>query len=130
LVGASTSTLMEDHAEGFRNLLSQLGISVPDILYGAESVLLPAYRNQGHGHHFFDLREAHARAMGRGHVAFFSVVRPQDHPMRAAHQRSNDSFWLGRGYAPQPGILARFAWRDQGQVVETEQSLQFWLRKL
>ncbi len=130
LVGASTSTLMEDHAEGFRKPLEQIGIAVSDILYGAESVLLPAYRNQGHGHHFFDLREAHARALGRSHVAFCSVRRPDDHPMRAPHYRSNDAFWRGRGYAPLDGVLAHFSWRDLGETAETEKPLQFWMRKL
>lgn len=130
LVGASTSTLMEDHAEGFRQPLSQIDVPIGNILYGAESVLLPAYRNQGHGHHFFDLREAHARSLGRSHVAFCSVVRPADHPMRAPHYRPNDAFWRGRGYAPLPGVLAHFSWRDLGQTAETEKPLQFWMRKL
>ena len=130
LVGASTSTLMEDHAEAFQTPLAQIGIPVGEILYGAESVLLPAYRGQGLGHRFFDLREAHARAHGRTHVAFCSVLRGADHPARPKTYRTNDAFWLGRGYAPLPGVLAEFSWKDLGDADESVKPLQFWIRAL
>jgi hypothetical protein len=44
LVGASTSTLMEDHERAFSDPLRKIGLPKGSILYGAESVLLPAYR--------------------------------------------------------------------------------------
>ena len=130
LVGASTSTLMEDHAEAFSAPLAGLEVPLTDILYGAESVLLKPYRGIGLGHRFIDLREAHARAMGRDHVAFCSVKRPEDHPAKPADARKNDAFWRGRGYAPLPGIVAEFAWKDVGDSAETTKPLQFWMRKL
>lgn len=130
LVGASTSTLMEDHAEAFAAPFKATGIPLTDILYGAESVLLPAYRGRGIGHRFFDLREEHARAMGRKYVAFCSVKRPDDHPLRPASFRTNDAFWRGRGYAPLPGVVAEFAWKDVGQAEETKKPLQFWMREV
>jgi GNAT superfamily N-acetyltransferase len=130
LVGASTSTPMEDHAEAFAEPLKKIGLPVESILYGAESVLLPAWRGRGLGHRFFDLREAHARRLGRTHVAFCSVKRPEDHPMRPAHFRTNDAFWMGRGYAPLPGVLAEFSWKDVGDAEETVKPLQFWIRAL
>ena len=130
LVGASTSTRMEDHAEEFAAPFRTLDIPLTSILYGAESVLLPPYRGQGIGHRFFDLREAHARALGRSHVAFCSVLRPESHPMRPESYRTNDAFWLGRGYAPLPGVLAEFAWRDLGDSSDTMKPLQFWMRAL
>lgn len=130
LVGASTSTFMEDHAEGFAAPLRQIGLPAGSILYGAESVLLPAYRGQGLGHRFFDLREAHARAHGRSHVAFCSVVRPENHLQRPETYRTNDAFWQGRGYAPLPGVLAEFAWKDLGDAGESVKPLQFWMRTL
>lgn len=130
LIGASTSTPMEDHAPEFAAPFRDLGIPLERILYGAESVLLRPYRGIGLGHRFIDLREAHARALGRTHVAFCSVIRPEDHPARPAVYRSNDAFWRGRGYETLPGVVARFSWKDLGEAEETEKTLQFWMRAL
>ncbi len=130
LIGASTSTPMEDHAPEFAAPFHDLGISPDRMLYGAESVLLRPYRGIGLGHGFIDLREAHAHALGRTHVAFCSVIRPDTHPARPAIARTNDAFWRGRGYDSLPGVLARFSWRDLGEAEETEKALQFWMRAL
>ncbi|MBY0351988.1 GNAT family N-acetyltransferase [Tabrizicola sp.] len=129
-VGASTSTPMEDHAPEFAAPFRDLGIAPEKILYGAESVLLRPYRGIGLGHRFIDLREAHARNLGRTHVAFCSVIRPDDHPARPAAARTNDAFWRGRGYETLPGVVARFSWKDLGEAEETEKALQFWMRAL
>jgi GNAT superfamily N-acetyltransferase len=130
LVGAATGTPMEDHAEGFAAPLAATGLPLASIFYCAESVLLPEYRGRGVGHAFFDHREAHARALGRTHAAFCAVIRPPDHPARPAAYRGLEPFWRGRGYAPLPGAVARFAWRDVGDSAETEKPLQVWLRRL
>ena len=71
-----------------------------------------------------------ARDLGRTHVAFCSVIRPDDHPARPAAARTNDAFWRGRGYESLPGAVARFSWKDLGDSVETEKPLQFWMRQL
>lgn len=130
LIGASTSTPMEDHAPEFAAPFKALGIPLEKILYGAESVLLRPYRGLGLGHRFIDLRETHARHLGRTHVAFCSVIRPDTHPARPAVYRKNDDFWRGRGYDTLPGVVARFSWKDLGDPVETEKPLQFWMRAL
>jgi GNAT superfamily N-acetyltransferase len=130
LVGASTGTPMEDHAADFAAAFAGPALPIRDIFYCAESVLLPAYRGQGAGHRFFDLREAHAQAIGRRWSAFCAVVRPPDHPARPADYRPLDPFWRARGYAPLEGAVARFAWRDHGDAAETDKLLQFWIRRL
>lgn len=129
LVGAATGTPMEDHAE-FAAPLADRGLRLADVFYCAESVLLHGYRGRGIGHRFFDEREAHARRLGRGHVAFASVRRPDDHPLRPATYRGNEAFWRGRGYAPLPGAFAQYRWKDIGEAAETEKPLQIWLRAL
>lgn len=130
LIGASTSTPMEDHAPEFAAPFKALGIAPTRILYGAESVLLRPYRGLGLGHRFIDLREAHARALGRTHVAFCSVIRSEDHPARPAVARTNDAFWRGRGYETLDGVVAHFSWKDLGEASESEKALQFWMRAL
>ena len=130
LVGAATGTPLEDHAEDFAAPFAATGLPLDTVFYCAESVLLPAYRGQGLGHAFFDLREAHARALGRRFSAFCAVIRPKDHPLKPETYRPLDGFWAKRGYAPLPGVIAHFRWTDVGAAGETEKPLQFWGRPL
>ncbi len=130
LIGAATATPMADHAAEFAAPIRKIGLLVAQIFYGAESVLLPEYRGHGIGHRFFDLREDHARAHGFTHLAFCSVIRPMDHPLRPKDPRSNDAFWRKRGYAPLPGVVAEFKWRDLNETAESTKPLQFWMRAL
>jgi len=130
VVGASTSTPMEDHAAEFAEPLRKTGVALERILYGAESLLLPEYRGRGIGHRFVDLREEHARRLGRTHVAFCSVLRPPDHPRRPSDYRGNAAFWTRRGYREMPGVIAEFSWRDVGDAEESPKRLQFWMREL
>lgn len=130
LVGASTGSPMEDHAEEFSAAFAGQDTPLNEIFYCAESVLLPEYRGQGIGHAFFDAREAHARALGRRYSAFCGVVRPADHPLRPEGYQPLDGFWRKRGYAPLDGVVARYRWKDIDQPVESDHPLQFWMRSL
>ncbi len=130
LIGAATGTPMEDHAAEFAAPFAAVPVPMTQIFYCAESVLLPEYRGQGLGHRFFDAREAHARALGRSHVAFCSVIRPEGHRMKPSVYRSNDAFWRKRGYQQLPGIMAEFSWRDIGDAADSTKPLQFWMRTL
>ena len=128
LVGAATGTPLSDHADEFGAAFEGSGIDISKVFYCAESVLLPAYRGQGIGHRFFDLRESHARSHGFKQSAFCAVIRPQDHPARPAAYAPLDPFWKSRGYKPLPGAIASFAWKDVGHTEETSKEMQFWLK--
>ena len=130
LIGAATGSPLTDHKDDFAAAFAGTGLDLSTIFYCAESVLLPAYRGQGIGHRFFDLREDHARAHGFARSAFCGVVRPPDHPARPADYAPLDPFWRKRGYAPLPGVVARFSWKDLGCADETLKPLQFWMRDL
>lgn len=130
LVGAATGMPLADHADDFAEAFAGSGIAMEEVFYCAESVLLPICRGQGIGHRFFDEREAHARRLGFGKVAFCGVVRPPDHPLRPEAARSLDPFWRKRGYEPLPGVVAHFSWKDIDQQAETDHPLQFWMREI
>jgi GNAT superfamily N-acetyltransferase len=130
LVGASTGTPLEQHDDDFAAAFQTSGIPTREVFYCAESVLLREYRGRGVGKRFFDLREAHARRLGRRWSAFCAVIRPAEHPARPKGYRPLDGFWSARGYRILPGAIARFRWKDHGDYCETEKELQFWIRDL
>ncbi len=130
IVGAATGAPMQDHAADFAAAFAGRPEPLSQIFYCAESVLLPGYRGQGLGHVFFDAREVHARALGYRYSAFCSVIRPANHPARPAGYRPLDSFWRKRGYAPLPGVIAEFDWKDTDDAASTRKPLQFWMRAL
>ena len=130
MVGAATGMPLTDHDDDFGSALAGIAVPLENIFYCAESVLLPLYRGQGAGHAFFDAREAHGRTLGLTHAAFCGVQRPEDHPARPAGYRPLDTFWQKRGYAPVPGAIAHFSWKDLGDEFETDKPLQFWMKRL
>ncbi|WP_339696580.1 GNAT family N-acetyltransferase [Celeribacter baekdonensis] len=130
LVGASTGSPLLDHADDFAKAFATSELSFDQVFYCAESVLLAPYRGQGAGHRFFDARESHARDLGYATSAFCSVIRPDNHPLRPKDTRSHDTFWRGRGYAPLPGVVAEFNWKDVDQAQSTQKRLQFWGKAL
>ena len=129
IVGAATGMPLEDHADAAQ-LRGDLGVPREAVFYCAESVLLPEFRSRGAGRAFFERREEHARALGRTHSAFLSVIRPDDHPARPEGYRPLDAFWRGRGYEPMPGVEGRFEWTDLGASEPSAHRLRLWMRAL
>jgi len=130
MVGAATAAPLSDHADEFATPFAGVGLDPDAFFYLAESVLLPAYRGQGAGREFFEMREAAARAQGFEHTVFASVVRPEDHPAKPENDRTLHAFWQRLGYNPYPGLLAEFSWRDHGEADESLKALQVWGREL
>lgn len=131
MVGASTGgPLIETDAE-FIAPFTAAGYDTRHVFYCGESVLLASHRGHGLGHAFFDGREGHARKLG-GFTwsSFCRVVRPDDHPLKPKDYRPLDAFWSKRGYAPAPGIVASYEWKDVDQPRPTMHPMQFWIRTL
>ena len=66
---------------------------------------------------------------GNRDVAAVGHDRAEDDPRRPAEYQPNDAFWRKRGYARQPGMTMRLAWRKVGSDRETGNDLTFWLRR-
>jgi GNAT superfamily N-acetyltransferase len=135
LVGAATAAPLAGHTNEFVPLFKAYGYKPARIFYCGESVLLPAYRGRGLGRAFFDHREAHARALNaRGHrfthSTFCGVIREADDPRKPADYRPLDPFWRKRGYAPVPGLIGTYDWREIGASAETTKQMQFWIGAL
>ncbi len=131
VVGASTGIPLEDETDAIRAPFVARGIVPREVFYFGESVLLAEYRRRGIGHRFFDEREAWAvRLGGFSMTAFCAVVRDDDDPRRPPQYRSNEMFWIARGYTKQAGMHCRIDWKEIGAEVATGQQLAFWLRPL
>lgn len=131
IVGASSALPLASETPELRQPFEMQGWDVGRVFYLAESVLLPAYRGRGLGHQFFNLREAHARKLGGfTHSAFCAVKRAVDHPARASGPRSLETFWRGRGYAPDNALSATLHWQEIGQITQTPHEMGFWVKTL
>ncbi|MEP3635923.1 MAG: GNAT family N-acetyltransferase [Paracoccaceae bacterium] len=130
LVGASTGVPLLEVESGLIDAFHNSTLSLSDVFYCGESILLRRYRKKGIGKQFFFLRELHARELGFKHICFCSVVRNPGHPLMPRSYTPMDQFWRARGYEPLDGVVARFSWKDIGQVNETQKPLQFWIKDL
>ncbi|AKH99510.1 acetyltransferase (GNAT) family protein [Hoeflea sp. IMCC20628] len=130
MVGAATAAPLIDHADEFAAPFADAGLDPADYFYLAESVLLPEFRGQGAGRHFFEMREAAGRAQGFSRAVFASVQRPAAHPARPEDYLPLDAFWRRLGYQLLAGLQAEFSWRDIGDSAESLKTLQVWGRDL
>ncbi|MNV05367.1 hypothetical protein D3C71_957020 [compost metagenome] len=128
LVGATTGMPLTAESIEIQQPFIDRGLNIQEIFYFGESILLPAYRGQGIGHQFFDIREKHALEHGFRITTFCSVVRPEDHPMRPAAYRPNNDFWKKRGYIEQD-YCCQMSWLDRNETKETEKKLIFWQKE-
>ncbi|MFC7336999.1 GNAT family N-acetyltransferase [Haloferula chungangensis] len=129
VIGASTGMPMGEADEAFQQPFLQNTERLENWFYLGESVLSGRFRGQGIGHRFFDEREAHARELAFPSVAFCSVVRPQDHPLKPHGYRSHERFWTKRGYEKRPEWRASLNWKqiDSGGM-DVRNELEFWTR--
>lgn len=130
-VGMATCLPLSDETGNVVAPFVAAGLDPARFFYFGESVLLPRYRGQGVGVRFFELREAHARAVSDcDFAAFCAVQRPADHPARPPDWVPLDAFWQRRGYQIRPDLACTMRWKDVGGPETVEHRMIFWLRSL
>jgi GNAT superfamily N-acetyltransferase len=131
VIGASTGIPLTDETAAFQQPFLDRGIALEEVFYFGESVLLSDYRGHGLGHRFFDERESYARRLGRfERTAFCAVERSGDDPRRPQAFRTNDVFWIKRGYQRQDDMFCQLEWQEIGHDMPSCHKLRFWLRPL
>lgn len=131
VVGASTCLPLAQASEAVRAPFRNAAEELEDYHYFGESVLLTAYRGQGLGLHFFALREAVARDLGRARFCTFCAVeRSANHALRPKNAKPLDGFWQRRGYQQSPDLICAMRWKDIDQAEESEKRLRFWIKRL
>lgn len=129
VVGATTCIPLSEEGPEFQLPFLKAGISVSDVCYFGESILLPPLRGMGIGKAFFHRREAHAERLGARWTGFCAVDRSSDDPRRPAGYRPLDTFWETRGYTKRPDLQATFVWKEIGEAEESPKTLTFWLKE-
>jgi GNAT superfamily N-acetyltransferase len=130
VVGASTCLPMVEETGAVRAPFESRGIDVNRFFYFGESVLLPAFRGQGVGLRFFEVRERVARNAAADFAVFCAVRRPDNHPARPRNSADMPRFWRQRGYAPLPGVFCQMAWKEIGHTEPLDHALDFWIKPL
>jgi GNAT superfamily N-acetyltransferase len=131
LVGASTGLpLEEDTPETQQPLLSH-SLNPTGYFHLEDSVLLPSYRGRGIGHHFFDLREAHAKHLKRfHHISFCTIIPSKGDPNCPKDYISLENFWKKRGYVMHPELQCQLLKKEIGKEEPVVKTLTFWLKEL
>jgi GNAT superfamily N-acetyltransferase len=129
-IGVTTCVPLANECPEFRDPFQRAGLDLAEVCYFGESLLLPEFRGRGLGKEFFVRRESHARQLGLKIAAFCAVDRPNDHPLQPLDYRPLDSFWVSQGFRKQPGLQARFMWKDVSEPDPTEKTLTFWTKSL
>lgn len=131
LVGASTAMPLSGETYALQQPFRNRDIAIDEVVYFGQSVLLGEYRGLGLGHRFFDERERHASRLGKYKMsAFCAVERAHDDPRRPHLDRSNDAFWVRRGYHRQDDMLSELDWPVVGGGPSERHRLRIWLRAL
>jgi GNAT superfamily N-acetyltransferase len=127
-VGCATCQPMAEADAPVRDAFLRHGEDPSAWCYFGESVLLAEYRGRGAGVRFFELREAHARALSLRGAAFCSVTRNDNDPRRPPGYAPLDAFWRRRGYARRAEISVVFDWKEVGDDRRTPHALGFWTK--
>lgn len=130
LIGVSTGLPMAAETEEFKQPLIAAGMDVETVFYGGESLILAEHRGRGAYRQFIEQREAYAWQLGLTTLAFCSVNRPTNHPLRPAGYVPLNTIWQSFGYREQPQLQAHYWWRDIDQSTDTEHTLTYWTKTL
>lgn len=130
VVGASTGAPLVAEPDETRAPFVAAGEAVEHIFYCGESLVRPAYRGRGLYRRFLEGRETFARASGFVSCAFCAVERSSSHPARPEGYEPLDAIWEAFGYRRRADLVARYAWKDCGDALESEKPMTFWMKAL
>lgn len=131
MVGATTCIPLREETKEIQRPFLENGFDTAQVFYFGESIILKEHRGHGFGHLFFDEREAHAKSFGTYvYTCFCAVDRGNAHPLLPAGYRSNDAFWIKRGYQKSPSLHTQMDWPDLGETESSSKPMIFWIREI
>jgi len=131
IIGVTTGIPLDKHIAVLQKPFVENQLDPSDFYYFGVCTLLKPYRGRGIAHHFFDVREAHAKHLKRfNKICLSSVVRPQNHPKKPKDYVSLDNFWKKRGYIERQDLIGHIPWRDTEEKHPSPKPVVFWVKSL
>lgn len=131
MVGATTCIPLLDETADVQAPFLAADIPLESVFYFGESILLDAYRGQGFGKRFFDVREEHATQFPEiEFTCFCAVKRGNDHPLKPDNYKPLDDFWTSRGYHQAQELQSTFMWPDIGELEDSPKEMIYWKRNI
>ncbi len=131
IIGVTTGVPLEEQLPVLQKPFIENKFKPSDFYYFGVCTLLKPYRGRGIAHHFFDIREEHAKHLKRfNKICLSSVLRPKNHPKKPKDYVSLDSFWKKRGYIERKDLIGHLPWRDAEEKVPSPKPLVFWVKEI
>jgi GNAT superfamily N-acetyltransferase len=131
IIGVTTGVPLDEQLPSLQKPFLDKDFKPSDFYYFGVCTLLKPYRGRGIAHHFFDLREEHAKHLKRfNKICLSNVVRPKNHQKKPKDYVSLDSFWKKRGYVERKDLMGQLAWRDVEEKAPSPKSLVFWVKEI
>lgn len=131
VVGAATGIPLSKEEEALQKPFKQHDLDPKKYYHFGEALLLKAYRGRGVGHHFYELREDHARKLSVYEQAcFYMIDRIEEDPLKPSDYYPLDDFWRKRGFVHHKELKTLQKWKSHHEEVESEKECSFWIKKL
>lgn len=130
VVGAATGMpLCSDIAE-IQKPLTDLMLDTKQYYHFTEALLLKPYRRRGAGHHFYDIREEHARKLGFSYALLYVKDIEESYEERPKDFFPLDDFWRKRGFVHHSELKVMRRWKNISEREESDHLCSFWIKKL
>ncbi len=129
IVGAATGVPLKETSADYWEIFSKKGISIDEIFYLGELILLKDYRSEGIGNRLFDEFEKRvAEKHQYPKITICEVSRAKNDPQRPKDYVALDGFWKKKGFIKHPELVVYFSWKEIGNLKKTRHSLMFSIR--
>jgi hypothetical protein len=131
IIGVTSGLPLEENLEVLQKPFLKNQLAPSDFYYFGVCALLKPYRGRGIAHHFFDIREEHAKHLKRfNKICLSNVLRPKNHPQKPKDYVSLENFWKKRGYIERQELIGHLPWRDAEEKHPSPKSLVFWIKEI
>lgn len=130
VIGAATGIPLQEEDLAIQQPFRLHQFDLSHYYHFGEALLLKSYRSRGVGHHFYEIREEHAKTLGFEHACFFMKDRPEDEELKPLDFYPLDDFWRKRGFTHHKELTLSLKWKSFEEGTASEKDCSFWIKKL